>query len=100
MVVGHVGYPPYFLRYLDIAKLLGVGAILVPGYARLKEWAYVGFAVDLLSAMYAAHAVGDPPWHCLFMLIAIGVMAWSYVLHPELVDGKLVETNRPDSVTP
>jgi hypothetical protein len=29
--------------------------------ARLKEWAYAGFAITLVSALIAHLAVGDPP---------------------------------------
>jgi hypothetical protein len=37
-----MGYPVYLLPFLGVAKFLGVVAILVPGYARIKEWAYAG----------------------------------------------------------
>jgi hypothetical protein len=36
----HIGYPYSVLTLLSIAKILGVIAILVPGFPRLKEWAY------------------------------------------------------------
>jgi hypothetical protein len=56
----HLGYPPYFRIELAIAKLLGVAALLVPIVpARLKEWAYAGFAINLVSAFIAHVAVGD-----------------------------------------
>ena len=39
----------------------GVAALLVPMVpARLKEWAYAGFAITLVSALIAHLAVGDP----------------------------------------
>ncbi|MDF2718510.1 MAG: DoxX-like family protein, partial [Paenibacillus sp.] len=56
----HLGYPAYLLPFLGIAKLLGIVAILVPGFPRIKEWAYAGLFFDLLGAMYSSIAVGDP----------------------------------------
>jgi hypothetical protein len=38
----HLGYPAYFMVILGFWKVLGEAAILVPGFALLKEWAYAG----------------------------------------------------------
>ena len=58
----HLGFPAYFRVELSWAKFLGLAAILVPMVpARLKEWAYAGFAFTLVSALIAHLAVGDPP---------------------------------------
>ncbi len=35
--------------------------MLAPVPARLKEWVYAGFAIDLASALIAHFAVGDGP---------------------------------------
>ena len=43
------------------AAQLGVVLLLAPVPARLKEWAYAGFAIDLGSALVAHFAVGDGP---------------------------------------
>ncbi len=57
----HLGFPAYFRVELSWAKLLGVVLLLAPVPARLKEWAYAGFAIDLGSAVIAHVAVGDGP---------------------------------------
>jgi hypothetical protein len=57
----HLGFPAYFRVELSCAKLLGVVLLLAPVPARLKEWAYAGFAIDLASALIAHFAVGDGP---------------------------------------
>ena len=46
---------------LSWAKFVGVLLLLAPVPARLKEWAYAGFAIDLASALIAHFAVGDGP---------------------------------------
>jgi hypothetical protein len=57
----HLGFPAYFRVELSLAKLLGVVLLLVPAPARVKEWVYAGFAIDLASAVIAHLAVGDGP---------------------------------------
>src|SRR5436853_2376511 len=57
----HLGFPGYFRVEPSLAKLLGVVLLLVPLPPRLKEWAYAGFAIDLVSALVAHLAVGDGP---------------------------------------
>jgi hypothetical protein len=57
----HLGFPDYFRVELSWAKLLGVVLLLAPVPARLKEWAYAGFAINLASALVAHLSVGDGP---------------------------------------
>jgi hypothetical protein len=53
------GFPGYFHVELALAKLVGIVLLLAPVSARLKEWAYAGFAFTLASALIAHFAVGD-----------------------------------------
>ena len=47
---------------LSLAKLLGVAALLLPMVpARFKEWAYAGFAINLISAIIAHLGIHDVP---------------------------------------
>ena len=55
---GMLGYPAYFTPFIGVAKILGVIAILIPGFPRIKEWAYAGLAYDLIGAVYSGIAVG------------------------------------------
>jgi len=57
----HLGFPDYFRVELAWAKILGVVLLLAPVPARLKEWAYAGFAITLVSALIAHLSVGDGP---------------------------------------
>ncbi len=57
----HLGFPDYFRVEVSWAKLVGVAVLLAPVPARLKEWAYAGFAIDLGSAIIAHLSVGDGP---------------------------------------
>src|SRR5262249_48257615 len=57
----HLGFPSSFRVELAWAKLLGVMVLLAPLPARLKEWAYAGFAITLVSALIAHFSAGDGP---------------------------------------
>jgi uncharacterized membrane protein YphA (DoxX/SURF4 family) len=61
-MTGFLHYPDYFTFFIGIAKLLGIIAILVPGFPRIKEWAYAGLFFDLIGATYSQIAVGVPAW--------------------------------------
>ncbi len=77
----HLGYPSYFTVYLSVAKLVGALVLLVPRFPRVKEWAFAGFAFDLVSAMYSFASVGDPvaSWAPLF--IGLALLGVTYLLH-------------------
>ena len=83
----HLGYPLSLLTFLSVAKLLGVVAILVPGYPRVREWAYAGFTFDLLGAMYSFIAVGDPVSSWLPLIIGLLLIAASYTLYHKRLRG-------------
>jgi hypothetical protein len=59
-----LGFPNGAFRYeLSLAKLVGVAVLLVPMMpARLKEWAYAGFAINLISAVIAHTSIHDRGW--------------------------------------
>lgn len=76
MIVAHLGYPSYFLYIIGIWKILGVIAVLVPGFKLLKEWAYAGFFFVMSGAAISHVASGDPIYStapALFLLIVIVV---------------------------
>src|ERR1700730_13973037 len=73
-----LGYPEYLVPLLGIAKLLGVFAILIPDYNRIKEWAYAGLFFDLIGATYSSIAKEGLQPQVSFMLLPIGFLFLSY----------------------
>ncbi len=76
-----LGYPVYIIGFIGIAKLLGALIILVPGFNRIKEWAYAGLAFDLIGATYSQIAIDGVQPQISFMLIPIIFLVLSYVLY-------------------
>src|SRR6185295_12677174 len=73
-----LGYPVYFIPFIGVAKLLGVLAILVPGFSRIKEWAYAGLFFDLIGATFSIYSSGERGANLAFMLIPLLLGAISY----------------------
>jgi hypothetical protein len=82
--VTHLGYPAYLVPFLGIAKIAGVIVILIPGYMRIKEWAYAGLVFDLTGAMFSHAFVGDPLSMWLPLFIPILLIAGSYIYYHKL----------------
>src|ERR1700757_3837902 len=54
-----LGYPTYFISLIGIWKMLGVIAILIPGFKLLKEWAYAGIFFTMTGAVISHIASND-----------------------------------------
>jgi uncharacterized membrane protein YphA (DoxX/SURF4 family) len=84
-IFAHLGYPAYLVPFISVAKLLGIIAILVPRFPRLKEWAYAGFTIDITGALYSSICTGDPAsaWATLFIgyIIIFGSYFYYHKLH-------------------
>ena len=78
----HLGLPSYFKVELTIAKILGVLALVIPNVpVKIKEFAYFGFGLTLLSASIAHFARGDARLSVLFVidpLVFLGLLIVSY----------------------
>lgn len=78
---GQLGYPLYFVPFIGVCKMLGVIAILVPGYPRIKEWAYAGLIFDLLAATYSIGASHSPNGEWYYMLPILAIAAAAYIFY-------------------
>lgn len=81
-----LGYPKYIIAFLGVAKALGVLAIVVPGYPRIKEWAYAGLFFDLIGATYSNICVDGLKPDMAFMLLPFTIGAFSYIYHHKLLN--------------
>lgn len=75
-----LGYPIYFIPFIGVAKVLGAIAILIPGFPRIKEWAYAGLVFDLIGAMYSIAATTGIA-SSLLILVFIAIAFTSYYFY-------------------
>lgn len=80
LITNKLGYPVYFLTLLGVWKLLGVIAILAPGFRLLKEWAYAGFFLAMSGAVFSHAATGSEAVEYFgpVLLIALTVVSWYF----------------------
>lgn len=81
----HLGYPVSIFKFLAVAKILGVIALLVPGNPRLKEWAYAGFSFDLIGAVFSGLAVGDPLVGWIPVFVGLVFVFGSYITYHKML---------------
>jgi hypothetical protein len=75
----HVGYPQQLRVILGIAKPLGAIALLLPGFPKLKEWAYAGFTFAWICAV-VAHSLahdGATAFTPVAMLVLLAISYWT-----------------------
>jgi hypothetical protein len=78
--ISHLGFPAYFGSMLIIFKILGGLTLIIPSIpARVKEWAYAGFAFNFISASVAHAAVDGFNFQTFFPLIIFGILIASYI---------------------
>lgn len=90
--ITNLGYPDYFVKFIGVAKVLGVIAILLPGFPRLKEWAYAGLFYDLAGAGYSLIAKNGVEPGMAFLLLPILFLFGSYYLYHRI---KAAESLKP-----
>ena len=78
-LLSHLGYSVYIIPFLGVAKILGAIAIVIPGYPRLKEWAYAGLFFDLVGATYSGIMTDGLQPPMAGMLIFFGLFLLSYL---------------------
>jgi hypothetical protein len=86
-----LGFPQFLIPFIGFAKLLGSIAILVPGFPRIKEWAYAGLFFDLSGAMFGSIMTEGAAG--LFMLIFIAFHLASYFLYHKVQSQKSQAAN-------
>jgi hypothetical protein len=72
-----VGYPQQLRILLGIAKPLGAIALLIPGWPRLKEWAYAGFTFAWIAATVAHYLAGETS-HAIEPVVLLALLFVSY----------------------
>jgi hypothetical protein len=77
--IRNLGYPDYFGVMIVGFRLCGVVALIVPQIpARIKEWAYAGFAIEFLSASISYIAVDGLTFYCIIPLLTMTILLTSY----------------------
>jgi len=88
----HLGYPEYLLFFTGLMKLLGLVALFIPGYPKIKEWVFAGLTFDLVGAIYSTLSV-DPFSSAVAIFIDLLLLAALYILHHKKIKLSQVQQN-------
>ena len=78
-VIEHLGYPAYLSTIMGFWKIAGAATLLIPGFPRLKEWAYAGATINYASAV-ASHLIVDGvrgPVIVPLALLGLTIASWA-----------------------
>lgn len=81
-VMQNLSYPLYLLTILGVSKPLAGIVLLIPGFPRLKEWAYAGTFISLIGALVSDALCG----YWAYALFALGfaiLTLISWALRPQ-----------------
>ena len=89
--ITNLGYPEYFGVLLMIFKVCGSIALIVPQVpARVKEWAYAGFAFDFIAAFVSLWIVYGFNAMLILPLVFMIILILSYVNYHKLQEAKQI----------
>lgn len=80
----HLQLPEWFRWELSIAHLIGGILLLVPINKRIKEWVYVGFGIDFISAFIAYLSIDGWVFNTFSPLIILALLIVSYIYFQKL----------------
>lgn len=75
----HLGLPNWFRWELSIGHIIGGILLIVPVPKRIKEWTYVAFGIDFISAFIAYASIDGINANVVFPLIMLAVLIISYI---------------------
>ena len=81
----HIGIPYWFHMELGIAKFIGGLILILPMIPmRIKEWAYVAFGIDFISATIGHLAVDGFIISSFEPLIVLALLVISYICYHKI----------------
>ena len=79
----HLDLPLYIMNILGSAYVLGAIAIIVPGFLKLKEWAYAGVVFAMTAALLSHIMIGDGFEEAFPAAAILSLNVASYLLRPD-----------------
>lgn len=84
----HLGLPNWFRWEVSIGHLIGGILLVVPVNRKIKEWMYVAFGIDFLSAFVAYVTIDGLVFNTFSPLISLALLVVSYVYYHKLQNAK------------
>ena len=80
----HLGLPEWFRWEVSIGHIIGGILLIVPIHKRIKEWVYVAFGIDFISATIAYLSVEGFGMNALSPVIMFALLVVSYIYYHKI----------------
>jgi hypothetical protein len=80
--IQHLGYPWYFAYLLGCGKLLAAAVLVYPKTRLLREWAYAGISIELVSSFVSHFFLGDAWPLRIAPLVILAIVAVAFRFDP------------------
>jgi uncharacterized membrane protein YphA (DoxX/SURF4 family) len=80
----HLGLPEWFRWEVSIGHLIGGILLIVPIPKRIKEWVYVAFGIDFISAFIGNWSVDGLIGSTFAPLVMLAILIVSYIYYHKL----------------
>jgi uncharacterized membrane protein YphA (DoxX/SURF4 family) len=81
----HLGLPEWFRWEVSIGHIIGGILLIVPLNKRIKEWTYVAFGIDFISAFIAYVSVDGWTANTFSPLIMFALLVVSYIYYHRII---------------
>jgi len=81
----HLGLPDWFRWEVSIGHVIGGVLLIVPVPKRIKEWTYVAFGIDFISAFIAYLSIDGVVGNTFFPLVMLALLVASYVCYHKMI---------------
>jgi uncharacterized membrane protein YphA (DoxX/SURF4 family) len=81
----HLQLPDWFRWEVSIGHLIGGVLLIVPLHKRIKEWVYVAFGIDFISAIIAYLSIDGITANAFSPLIVFFLLIISYINYHKLI---------------
>ncbi len=85
----HLGLPEWFRWEVSIGHIIGGILLIVPINKRIKEWVYVAFGIDFISAFIAYLSIDGWGSNAMSPLIMLALLIISYIYYHKLKNQKI-----------
>jgi len=80
----HLGLPEWFRWEVSIGHVIGGILLIVPLHKRIKEWVYVAFGIDFISAFIAYLSIDGWVGNTFSPLVMLVLLIISYICYHKL----------------
>jgi uncharacterized membrane protein YphA (DoxX/SURF4 family) len=84
----HLGLPDWFRWEVSIGHVIGGILLVIPVRKRIKEWTYVAFGIDFISAFIAYASIDGFVPNTFSPLVAFAILIVSYVYYHKIKNGR------------